>query len=225
LAESLKDRPVGADTLSRMSDRAKARFVAAGLSLVLSAQVAVIIVGGLVLATRLGAFGPSRGGLGAVTLSQPPGLIITGNVEGPGDSPAPGQEPPGAPPVDQASPPNGPCIDCGPGEPVVGVTISVDFPVIGSFDLPLRIGTSSGDNVRRTVRVRKVAVVVSLSRHPLRDLLSKAKKRADVDRHHPILKRRFDDLRDDRGFGDDDRRAHGHGLLGELAHTLTKGRP
>ncbi len=192
MAESLKDGESGADTLFRMSDRAKTRLVAAGLSLVLSAQVALIIVGALVLATRLGAFGPSGGGLGAITLSQPPGLIITGNVGGsPDNTPGNGlEEPPTSPPVDEPAPPEGPCVDCAPpNEPVAGVTVTVDFPIIGTFELPLRIGTSSGNNTHRTVRVRNVAVMVSLSRRPVRDLLPFAKKPNASARSQPVFTR------------------------------------
>jgi hypothetical protein len=216
LAESLKVRDPGADTLSRMSDRAKARLVAAGLSLVLSAQVAVIIVGALVLATRLGAFGPTSGALGAITLSQPAGVIITGNVGEPDGTPNTEGPPTDASGDDAPNPPPGPCADCAPpDEPVAGVTISGDFPIIGSFELPLRIGSSSGNNIHRTVRVRNVALMVSLSRRPLRDLLPFAKK--PVHARHPQFVFTW---RSGNGNG---KPGHGHGPpLKALLHQLLK---
>lgn len=221
MAESLKDRLIGADTLCKMSDRAKARLVAAGLSLVLSAQVALIIVGALVLATRLGAFDPSSGGLGAITLSQPPGLIITSNVEGSGNNPGQGQqEPPTTPPVDESIPPEEPSTDGGPDQPVAGVTVTVDFPIIGSFELPLRIGTSSGNNIHRTVKVRNVALMVSLSRRPVRDLLPDAKKPVHANHPRNVIHRKFG------GGGGDDvkgKPGHGHGRpLHTVLHQLLK---
>jgi hypothetical protein len=200
-----------------MSDRAKARLVAAGLSLVLSAQVAVIIVGALVLATRLGAFGPSSGALGAITLAQPPGLIITGGNVGEPDGNNNSEGPPTDAPGDDApNPPPGPCADCAPpDEPVAGVTISADFPIIGSFELPFRIGNSSGNNIHRTIRVRNVALVVSLSRRPIRDLLPFAKKPVHAAHHKFVFRWRFDN--------DHRRPRHGHGPpLKARLHKLLK---
>jgi hypothetical protein len=200
-----------------MSDRAKARLVAAGLSLVLSAQVAAIIVGALVLATRLGGFGPSSGALGAITLSQPPGLIIAGNVNVSESDGTSSEGPPTDASGDDApNPPPDPCADCvPPDEPIAGVTISGDFPIIGSFELPFRIGNSSGNNIHRTVRVRNVALMVSLSRRPIRDLLPLAKKRVHAAHPRFILRWRFGN--------DHGRPGHGHGPpVKALLHQLLK---
>ena len=152
-----------------MSDRAKARLLAAGLSLLLSAQVVLILLGALVFINRVYLGGVNRG-IGSI-LGNPPLVIVPAAVAGGGGGgaasggggggPGGGGEPPGG------EPPGG---GSAPAQPLIGITAETNLPILGPRTIPLRVGESSGNNRRVTIPLPRARVTATVSRHPICDL-------------------------------------------------------
>jgi hypothetical protein len=152
-----------------MSDRAKARLLAAGLSLLLSAQVVLILLGALVFFNRV-YLGGANAGVGSI-LGNPLIVIIPPIVgggggaatSGAGEGTAPGANPgpgPGEPPPGTAG-----------SQPLLGVTAETNLPILGPRSIPLEVGRSSGDNATVRVPLPRARVTVTVSRHPICDLV------------------------------------------------------
>lgn len=150
-----------------MSDRAKARLLAAGLSLLLSAQVVLILLGALVFFNRV-YLGGANAGIGSI-LGNPPIVIVppivgSGVASAPragegggngGQGPGPGGPGPVAPPVSQ---------------PLIGITADTNLPILGPRSIPIRVGESSGNNFEVTVPLPRARVTATISRRPICDL-------------------------------------------------------
>ena len=156
-----------------MSDRAKARLLAGGLSVLLSAQVVLILLGALVLFNRIH-LGTGAGGVGSILAQGPPDIIAAppggtggaagGAPGGPGTAPTPGGG--------GGNPPALPCTtDCSPSAaPLLGLNAQTNLPIIGPLAIPLRFGTSSGRTFSRTIPLPRARLTLTVSRRPICDL-------------------------------------------------------
>jgi hypothetical protein len=171
-----------------MTDRAKARLLAGGLSLLLSAEVVLILLGALVLIHRIRLGGPNDG-FGSIPFAQPATGIITAGTGGlaPGAGGVTFVPPGGGGPTTQ--PPTTACPPDCPAEPIAGVTVSANLPVFGHLTLPLRLGTSSGNNRTFSVGPPRARLSVTLSRHPLQDIWPGQTSTAATSWLHDLLRR------------------------------------
>jgi hypothetical protein len=179
-----------------MSDKAKARLLAGGLSVLLSAQVVLILLGALVLFNRIH-LGTGAGGIGSIFAEQPPIIVSappngTGGAAGAGPGSPGGTTPPTGP--NGGTPPGLPCTTDCPAQsaPVLGLNAQTDLPILGPRAIPVRVGSSSGHNFSRTIPLPRARLTVTVSRRPICDLTkcstrstSSARKQAQA---HP---RRF----------------------------------
>lgn len=165
-----------------MSDRGRARILAAGTSTFLSVVVAMAVLLSVgVLAGRLSAPPPIPGGT-TVTIALPAlSDTVTPPPTGPGAIDAADPSEAGGSGGDGGAAPGGPGrgenpVD-GPGEPagrpIAGARVSGDVGGLGlaEADVPLSIGESSGETTTTNVDVLGLRVSIETSEQVVEDLL------------------------------------------------------